>query len=143
MKISDKIKQLRAIDIDKILDESLRESEKDILDLNRDQLYDDGVINVNNPSQREYYAPQTIAQKKKKAAFKKTDFVTLKWTGDFYEKFKILIFRDSFVISSTDLKWANYLEPNSRFGNALGLTENSLKKVRDMILPLVLKRIKI
>lgn len=143
MKISEKIKQLQKINIDLILDESLKESEDGILELAKGQLYDDGVIDVTNPSKREYYKPQTIAQKKKKAAYPKTSFVTLRWMGDFYDKFKMIVFKDKFVITSDDLKWANYLEPNPRFENALGLTEDSIKKVRDMVLPLMLKKIKI
>jgi hypothetical protein len=143
MKISEKIKQIQSINIDSMLDESLKESEKEILDLAKGQLYDEGVIDVNNPGRREYYKPQTIAQKKRKAAYPKTEFITLRWMGDFYDKFKMIIFKDKFVITSDDLKWANYLEPNPRFENAIGLTEDSVKKVRDMVLPLILKRIKI
>jgi hypothetical protein len=143
MKISEKIARLKAVDIDHILNDALRASEKAILDLTREQLYEKGVIDVNDPSKRETYAAATIAQKRRKATFKKTDFVTLRWMGDFYDKFKLLIFKDRIVVSSTDLKWVNFLEPNPRFENALGLTDDSVKKVRDMVLPLILKRIKI
>ena len=143
MKISDKIKQLEAIDINSIVDESLRENSKDIIALNQEQLYERGEIDVKNPSVRETYAPGTIAQKKKKAKFPKTEFITLRWMGDLYNKMKLIIFRDYFVVTTDDLKWANWLEPNKRFSNAMGLTDGSVKKVRDMVLPSVLKRIKI
>ena len=142
MRISEKIAQLKAIDINHLLDDSLRESEKEILDLTRDQLYEQGVIDVTNPAKREKYAAATIAQKKRRATYSKTDFVTLRWMGEFYEKFKLLIFKDRIVVTSTDVKW-NYHEANPRFENALGLTEDSVKKVRDIVLPLILKRIKI
>ena len=143
MRISEKVKQLQSIDIDRIVDDSLRENEREIVALNQEQLYERGQIDVQNPGVRERYAPATIAQKKKRARFPKTDFVTLRWTGELYEKMKMIIFRDYFVITSDDLKWANWLEPNSRFGNALGLTDDSIKKVRDIMLPSVLKRIRI
>jgi hypothetical protein len=63
--------------------------------------------------------------------------------GDFFDKFKMVLFKDRFVITSDDAKWGDYLEPNPRFENALGLTEDSIKKVRDMVLPLIIKKIKI
>ena len=59
------------------------------------------------------------------------------------KKMKMVIFRDYFVITTDDLKWANWLEPNKRFGNALGLTDSSIEKVRDIVLPGILKRIRI
>jgi hypothetical protein len=140
MKISDKIKQLQAINIEQIVDDSLRENEKEIIALNQEQLYDKGQIDVKNPSVRQYYAPATIAQKKKKARYPKTDFITLRWMGDLYDKMKMIIFRDYFVVTTDDLKWANWLEP--RFGNALGLTDESVKKVRDIVLPGIFKRLR-
>lgn len=143
MKISDKIRQLKSLDIDRALDDSLKENEKEIVALAQSQMYDKGIMNVQNPSVKEKYAPGTIAQKKKKARYPKTDFITLRWMGDFYESMKLIIFKEVFVIGATDLKWVNYLEPNPRFENALGLTEDSIKKVRDFVLPGILKRIKL
>jgi len=140
--ISAKVLRLEKIDINKIVDDSIREIEKFILELNQKQLYEEGVIDVTNPSKREHYAPATIRQKKKSATFKKTEFITLRWDGDFYSSFKLIIFDKFFVIQAKDLKWANWLEPNPRFENALGLTEESKEEVRQIILPVFLKRIK-
>lgn len=140
MVISEKIEQLKNIDVNKIVDDSLREIEKLIVELNQKQLYDEGIIDINNPGKKEHYAKSTIYQKKRKAQFKKTDFITLRWDGDFYESFKLIIFDKFFVISSKDLKWANWLE--NRFGSALGLTEESKQELREMILPVFLRRIK-
>lgn len=144
MKISAKIAQLKAINIDRLLDESLRANEEDILELNQDQLYKRGEIDVNVPSHRERYAPATIAQKKKRAAYPETDFVTLKWTGKFHESLKLLIFKDKIILSSTDSKWPMLEKVGKmRFSNALGLTKESIKKLRDIVLPGILKRIEI
>jgi hypothetical protein len=41
------------------------------------------------------------------------------------------MFKDKIVIQADDLKWANWLE--DRFNNALGLTEESLKIIRDKV----------
>lgn len=142
MVISEKIKKLLSIDINQILDDSIREIEEFIINLNKEQLYEEGIIDVNNPGKREHYTASTIRTKQRHAAYKKTEFVTLRWEGDFYETFKVIIFDKEFIISATDLKWANWLEPNPRFGNALGLTDESKKKLRAEILPVILRRIK-
>ena len=106
------------------------EQEEDyIKDLNKDQMYNDGALNVDNP-QKERYAKSTIAQKKKRAKYKKTDFITLRWMGDFYDSLRVLRFRDYFTINSDSLIWANYLEPQERFKKALGLTDESKGKLQ-------------
>jgi hypothetical protein len=136
------IKKLQDIDINQILDDSIREIEEFIIDLNQDQLYEKGQIDVNNPSRKEFYAESTKRQKLKRATYKRTDFVTLRWKGDFYKDFKVVIFDEEFIITSTDLKWANFLEPNKRFGDALGLTDESKSRLRKEILPVIVRRIR-
>jgi hypothetical protein len=136
------IKRLQDIDINQILDDSIREIEEFIIDLNQDQLYEKGQIDVNNPSRKEFYAESTKRQKLKRATYKRTDFVTLRWKGDFYKDFKVVIFDEEFIITSTDLKWANFLEPNKRFGDALGLTDESKSRLRKEILPVIVRRIR-
>lgn len=140
--ISEKVASLEKIDINDIVDDSLREIEDFILELNQKQLYEDGVIDVRNPSKREHYAASTIRQKKRKATYKKTEFITLRWDGDFYGSFKLIIFDKVFVIQATDLKWANWLEPNPRFENALGLTEKSKDELRKEILPVFIRQLR-
>ena len=136
------IKRLQDIDINQILDDSIREIEEFIIDLNQDQLYEKGQIDVNSPSRKEFYAESTKRQKLNRATYKRTDFVTLRWKGDFYKDFKVLIFDEEFIITSTDLKWANFLEPNKRFGDALGLTDESKSRLRKEILPVIVRRIR-
>lgn len=131
MRINDKIKQLEAIDVNALVDEAIIDNEDVILDANREQLYERGTIDVTRPNYKEKYAASTVARKRKTAKFPKTDFITLKWNGDFHDSFKLIIFKDKIVIQSDDLKWANFLE--NRFSNALGLTKDNLSKVRDKI----------
>ena len=131
MTIGEKIKQLQAISVNSLTDAAIIENKDTILDANRTQMYDRGQIDVQRPDFREKYAASTIRQKRKTARFPKTDFITLKWTGDFHDSLKLLIFEDKIVIQSDDLKWANWLE--TRFNNALGLTDESLKGIRDKV----------
>lgn len=142
MVISEKIKQLQSININEILDESLSEIEDFILELNKEQLYEKGQINVNEPQKREKYSTAYKRVKERKATFKKTSFVTLRFDGGFFDSFKLIILEKEIIISATDLKWANWLEKNDRFGNALGLTEESRKELKDALLPLILEKIR-
>jgi len=131
MTISEKILRLKAINLSILFDNSIKHLEKDILDMNRDQMYEDGIMNVKT-EKTERYSPATI-RSKKRASFPFTDHVTLKWEGDFHGSLKLLIFAEKIVISSTNLTWANWLETNKRFANALGLTEDNIKKLRDLV----------
>jgi hypothetical protein len=109
----------------------LKESSDEIIKLNQDQLYEQGVINVTNPAKREYYAESTKRQKRRTAKFPKTDFITLKWRGVFHETFQVFISRDTIDIRSPHIIWGLYLQENERFTNALGLTNDSIELLRD------------
>ena len=76
---------------------------------------------------------------KRRAKYKRTDHITLKWEGRFHKSLKILIFADKLVIASKNVIWSKYLETQSRFENALGLTEDNIKKARDIIRPEFIK----
>ena len=141
MRIDKKISRLQNIDLHTVINDAAREKQEQILQLNKDQMYEEGVMNVTRPGKLRY-APSTIAQKRKKATFKRTDHITLRWFGDFYDRMKIIFFRKEFVIASTDLKWANWLEPQERFAKALGLTEKSMKKLRVILRTQIIKRLK-
>ena len=140
MTIKEKLSHLEAINIEKLFDDILRENESIICDMNRKQLYDDGSVDVNNPGKKEKYSPLT-ALAKRTAPYNKTDFITLKWKGDFHDSLKITIFKDKFIIHSKNLVWANYLEPQSRFGSALGLTKKSKSGLRDLAKKEMIKKI--
>ena len=131
MTIDEKIKRLQKIDLNQIMDEIVAENKEQIIKLNKDQMYDEGIMNVKT-EKKEHYSPATI-KSKKRAAFNKTQFVTLKWTGDFHESLKLLIFKTFYLITSRDLKWSRWLEPNERFANALGLTDESMDKLRKIV----------
>ena len=126
-------------DINTIIDESLRDCEELIIKLNQDQLYESGIVDIKNPGKQEKYAPSTIRQKRK-APFNKTEFITLKWSGDFHESFKVIYFADRLVVQSPDLKWSNWLE--GRFPNALGLTDENIAILRDEFKEKFLRRLK-
>ena len=142
--VGEMIQKLQGIDVNKILDDSIREIEEFVLGLNREQLYEKGEIDVNVPSWREQYAESTKRQKLRSATYKKIDFVTLRWTGDFYESFILIIFDDRIVIQAQDKKWGAFLEEShgARFGNALGLTPESRTKLKAELLPIIIRRLK-
>ena len=137
-----KLKKYQAIDIRLLLNQAIKENEKAILQLNQDQMYIKGVTDIDAPNYKERYAESTKKQKLKKATYKKVDFVTLRWDGDFYESMKIILFEDNFVISADDLKWANWLEPNTRFGKALGLTDESMTQLRELVKDSIIRKIR-
>ncbi len=142
MNISKKKQSLKSIDLHKIINDSAKAKEDRIIKMNQDQMWKKGIMDTDNPSQKLKYATSTVRQKKKKATFKKTNFITLRWFGDFYESMRLLFFRDKFIIQSTDLKWANWLEPQDRFGNALGLTDKSMNLLKRIIKPEIIKQLK-
>jgi len=142
MKIDKKIQNLQSIDIHKVINNAARDIKDQILKLNQDQMYEQGVMNVDKPNKKLHYAPGTLRQKKRKATFKRTDHITLRWFGDFYDRMKLIFFRTEFVIASLDLKWANWLEPQDRFAKALGLTPTSMKKLQNLLKPRIITKLK-
>jgi hypothetical protein len=141
MTITEKLSHLKAINIKTLFDDVLKENEETILDMNRSQMYDEGVMNINNPGTVEHYSPATI-KNKKRAPFNKTEFITLKWMGNFHKALKLIIFKDTFLISSDNRIWANFLEPQDRFESALGMTEKSKGELRELSRDELIKKIK-
>lgn len=121
------------------LNRIIKDNEKEILALNRDQMWEDGVVDVNNPRAILEYAPSTVKQKKKRARYKRTDHITLKWTGSFHDKMKLVIKATEFLITSTDNKWQKFKSGEwggghpGRFENALGLTADSKSEFRGLM----------
>ena len=142
MNISTKIKRLQSVDLHQIVNDAAMKTEKQIITLNQDQMYKEGVLDVERPGKKEKYAASTIRQKKRKAKYKKTEFITLRWFGDFYDAMKIIFFKDRFVLTSDDLKWANWLEPQDRFSHALGLTDKSRSFLKTILKPEIINRLK-
>ncbi len=142
MTIDKKIQRLKAVNLHKIVNEAAREKRKQIIKLNQDQMWLKGIMDIDRPGQRLKYAAGTIAQKRKKATFKKTSFITLRWFGDFYESMRIVFFSNRFEITADDIKWIEWLEPQDRFGDALGLTDKSMAKLRNILKPEIIIRLK-
>ena len=120
----------------KILNAIIKDNEPEILAMNRDQMWEDGIVDVNNPRAILEYAPSTIKQKKKRARYKRTDHITLKWAGSFHDKMKLVIKATQFWITSTDEKWSKFSSGawgQGRFENALGLTKKSLSMFRELV----------
>jgi len=140
MTITEKLSRLRAINLRTLFDDVLKENEDYICSLNQEQMYDEGVMNVRT-EQKEKYAPSTI-KSKKYAPFPKTDFITLKWTGDFHKTLKLQILKDTFFIMSAHGVWNKYLEPQKRFESALGLTRGSKSELRDLVQEEITKKIR-
>jgi hypothetical protein len=136
------LKKYQTLDIHQLLNMVIKENEKGIIKLNQDQMYEKGVTDTDAPNYKERYAESTKRQKLKKATYKKIDFITLRWDGDFYESMKIILFNDNFVITADDLKWANWLEPNTRFGKALGLTDESMSQLRELVRDSIIRKVR-
>jgi hypothetical protein len=140
MTITDKLSHLRVINLRTLFDQVLRDNEDYICELNREQMYEEGVMNVKT-KQKEQYAEST-KRAKRRAPFNKTDFITLRWVGDFYESLKLIIFKDYFIIQSPNKVWGNFLEPQNRFGSALGLTKESKSELRELVRDELIKKIR-
>jgi len=120
----------------RILNAIIKDNEPEILALNREQMYEEGIVDVNNPSAILTYAPSTAKQKKKRARYKRTDHITLKDMGPFHDKMKLKIEPEQFTITSTDEKWSKFSSGawgQGRFENALGLTKKSLSMLRELV----------
>jgi len=123
-------------DFNRVLNRIIQDNELEILALNRGQMWEDGIVDVNNPAQTYEYKPQVAKQKKKRARYKRTDHITLRWTGSFYDKMKLIIKPTEFIITSKDKKWGKFSSGEwgqGRFENALGLTETSLVELRKLV----------
>ena len=128
-------KKLAAIrkfsNMQRVLNRIIKDNTPEILALNRDQMWEEGIVDVNNPSAILQYAPSTVAAKKKRARYKRTDHITLKWTGDFHKGMFIKQEPDQFTIMSKNVPYPGFMD--GRFGNALGLTEKSKEELRKLI----------
>ena len=120
----------------RVLNRIIKDNEPEILAMNRDQMWEEGIVDVNNPGAILHYAPSTIKQKKKRARYKRTDHITLKWTGSFHDKLKLVIKATEFFITSKDKKWSKFSSGEwgqGRFENALGLVPKNVGNLRDLV----------
>ena len=120
----------------RILNEIIKDNEPEILAMNRDQMWEEGIVDIHNPSAILSYAPSTEKQKKKRARYKRTDHITLKWSGSFHDKMKLVIKATEFWITSTDEKWSKFSSGawgQGRFENALGLVKKNVENLRQLV----------
>ena len=151
MTLSEKILTLDNLDIWKVINECLAELAEQIVLMNQDQMYEQGIMDVNNPSATQDYTKPYAKRKQKTARYNKTDFVTLKSDGDYYAGMELEIYPPEseflFGIISSDWK-KNFIKSNKRwtppdrFANALGLTKENIGLLAGMIRPLATNKIK-
>lgn len=114
----------------------MKQIQKDILDLNKEQL--SKGLDVNNRTIGFYsYATQRITQGRKKAGTK----FTAQDTGDFFKGFYIELFEEGFRIFSKDPKTHLILDSEHWDSDQLfGLTDKDLKGViESKLLPFFIK----
>ena len=113
-----------------VVDEA-KEEEKFILDLNRDQLYNDGTDYKPTPIGQ--YAASTVQYKARTG--QRYDHITLHDSGAFHASFFVVYDVDEFTIFSDDDKTPELI---SRYGpEVLGLTSDNLKLLIDHLRPAV------
>ena len=139
--IQEKISHLKAIHIDRLFDRIIKANKKDLIKMNRDQMYEDGTLDITSGG-RQQYAPSTVYAKKRYARFKKTEFITLKDMGDFHNSIDIKISPDEIEFVSNDEKWVKWLSPQDRFKRALGLTDENVAKLRDLVRDEMVKKLR-
>lgn len=115
------------------------ENEKDIVRLNVDQLYLEG-INSLGVSIDSYapYSPLTI--KMKTAKGQPVDRVTLRDTGDFHRGFHVVADSGGFIITSSDGKTDDLMSKYR--GSVFGLTKDNKGIASQIIYPSVLQKIR-
>lgn len=111
----------------------------DILELNQEQMYDEGIDAKGQPLGE--YAPMTLRHKLSPGPHDhRTDHITLKDMGDFYNSMRLKNEKTHFVITGDMEKSSTNLE--TIYPYALGLTEKNIGVVRKWVRPIALQRIK-
>ena len=129
-----RVRKLRNFPV--VLNRIIKDNSPEIIAMNRDQMWEEGIVDVNNPRAILSYAPSTIKQKKRRSRYKRTDHITLKDMGGFHEKMKLVIKATEFWITSTDAKWSKFSSGEwgqGRFQNALGLTKKNIAQLRELV----------
>jgi len=113
----------------------------DILQLNKDQLYDLGI--TADGKDLGGYAPYTLEYKEHEAGKlgrdTRSDHITLKDTGAFYDSFKLRSDIGGFIISADTKKEDTDL---ITFGKILGLTNENKGTLRGWVKPLFIAKVR-
>jgi hypothetical protein len=136
--IEKRIAQLKLVDVDKILKDIIQQLTEYVVNFNKfDQLYEKGIYT--SGQQLPPYVPATIKRKIKKN--QPYDRKTLKDTGDFYSGWFVKLGNDAFTLGSDERKNI-FLQAN--WGSEIfGLTDESIEKLRALVLPLLQERLKV
>lgn len=148
MKLND-LKNIAASKIEpfKILQDLFNRAnlQKETIRLNQRQLFEKG-INTRGTELRTYfavapnvYAYKTIEYKQKKG--QKTDVVTLRDTGNWYNSLRLRVESDHAQIYD-DGYLENTISENIDVTDILGLTEENTNELKKMIIPMVREQIK-
>lgn len=132
------LRKLCALDPKEILGRALSQPEiqSKIIELNQDQLFEQGIQADNTVTGS--YSPMTVRMKQ--AMGQRTDHITLSDTGEFYESMKVEVNEDKAVITGDTEKDDQDLI--DRWPKALGLTEDSLNDVMPLVIGGMMKEIK-
>lgn len=125
-KLHNLIKKIESFDTDLILNKTVKENEHIIVDMNfQDQLYEKGVFPDGKPTGE--YSPFTLEMKKLPGSHDhKTDHMTFKDEGSFYEGGFVRILKKSFEIDSRDSKRDELVK---REGNMFGIIPENLEEL--------------
>ena len=106
-----------------------RETQFEIIRLNtEDQLFDDGIDSLDRKIGE--YSPLSVSIKTSKG--QRTDHITLKDTGEFYQSFRVKVDKWGMFIAADDVKDDTVL--TERYGiDILGLTEENTQVLINMI----------
>lgn len=117
---------IKKMSMEKIALQSFQEHKEEAMDLNTEsQLFDQGVDSKGRDLGE--YTPFTVQIKRAKG--QKTDFITLKDEGDFYEGFFVKANKFPVVFDSRDSKKKKLVE---RFGKDIfGLTQQSVNELNE------------
>ena len=129
---------LKQLDVYEIAVSVLEELDGFMADLNREQLAKKGVNSDGSDIRPEYSGVTEILKRSKSGTAGITSHVTLFDTGDFHKSIFAEIFPDEVIMDATDSK---LFDLEAKYGDKiLGLTDESIKKVREKFNPLFIKK---
>jgi hypothetical protein len=135
LSIHNNLKKLDAFDI---AVEVLEELEDYIADLNRSQLATKGINSDGSDIAPEYSPVTEILKRSKSGTAGITGHVTLFDSGNLHKSIFAEIFPDEVVMDATDEKLSDL---EDKYGDKfLGLTDDSIKKLRGKFNPLFIKK---
>lgn len=135
--LDEHIKYYKSFNINELVNFAVKKVEGKISLYNKEQLYDKGIKNDNTPVIPEY-TPLTI--KLKKAKGQRTDHVTLKDTGAFYNSIFVVYSPNSFKLYARNNKTQKLVK---KYGDDIfGITETNINKMNMYdVLPIVIDKI--